>query len=117
MNEFLKILLSLSLSGSLLTITLILLKKLYQDKFSKCWQYYIWLVVIARLLLPFAPEVSAEALAETVRRALAEETILMEKGRKSRERVEAVFSEENMLNRFEEIYRNLQKSSERTEKL
>ena len=23
---------------------------------SKTWQYYIWLAVIARLLLPFAPE-------------------------------------------------------------
>ena len=23
---------------------------------SKAWQYYIWLAVIARLLLPFAPE-------------------------------------------------------------
>ncbi len=64
-----------------------------------------------------APEVSAEALAETIQHALADETILMEKGRKSRERVEAVFSEENMLNRFEEIYRNLKKSSERTERL
>lgn len=56
MSEFLKILLSLSLSGSLLTITLILLKKLYQDKFSKCWQYYIWLTAAFRFLLPFAPD-------------------------------------------------------------
>ena len=58
MNELLKTALSLSLSGSLLILTLLLCKPLLKNRISKRWQYYIWLVVIARLLLPFAPEVN-----------------------------------------------------------
>lgn len=58
MNEILKIVLSLSLSGALLILVLLLCKPLFRDRISKRWQYYIWLVVIARLLLPFTPETS-----------------------------------------------------------
>ncbi len=53
MSGFIKILLSLSCSGTFLIIILLLLKPLYKNKLSQKWQYYIWLVVIARLLLPF----------------------------------------------------------------
>lgn len=56
MNEALKITLSLSCSGALLIIALCLLRPLFRKRLSKQWQYYIWLAVIARLLLPFAPE-------------------------------------------------------------
>lgn len=56
MNEMFKIVLSLSLSGSLLILILYLLRPLFKQRLSKRWQYYIWLVVVARLLLPFAPE-------------------------------------------------------------
>lgn len=56
MNELLKIILSLSLSGALLILVLLLCKPLVKDKLSKRWQYYIWLIVVVRLLLPFAPE-------------------------------------------------------------
>ena len=58
MDELLKTLLSLSLSGTLLILLLFLCRPLYQNKLSKRWQYYIWLLVIARLLLPFSPETS-----------------------------------------------------------
>lgn len=58
MNEILKLVLSLSLSGSLLMLALLLCKPLIKNRISKRWQYYIWLVVIARLLLPFTPETS-----------------------------------------------------------
>lgn len=58
MNEILKIVLSLSLSGSLLFFVLLFCKPLLKNRISKCWQYYIWLVVIARLILPFSPETS-----------------------------------------------------------
>ena len=47
--------LSLSLSGSLLMLPLLLCRPLYRGRLSKRWQYYIWLVVAVRLLLPFAP--------------------------------------------------------------
>ena len=56
MNETLKVVLSLSLSGSLLISLLFLLRPLFKEQLSKRWQYYIWLVVVARLLFPFAPE-------------------------------------------------------------
>ena len=58
MNEILKIVLSLSLSGSLLILVLLLCRPLYKNQISRCWQYYIWLVVIARLLVPFTPPTS-----------------------------------------------------------
>ena len=56
MNALLKTVVSLSLSGSLLIAILLFLKPLVRDRLSKRWQYYIWLVVLIRLLLPFAPE-------------------------------------------------------------
>ncbi len=56
MNALLKVTVSLSLSGTLLILVLLAVKPLYKNRVSKQWQYYIWLVVIARLLLPFAPE-------------------------------------------------------------
>ncbi|MDE6591432.1 MAG: M56 family metallopeptidase, partial [Oscillospiraceae bacterium] len=59
MNSVLKIVLSLSLSGSLLIVLLLLGKIFLKNRTSRRWQYYIWLVVIARLLLPSTPEVSA----------------------------------------------------------
>lgn len=58
MNDILKTVVSLSASGSLLMVLLLLGRPLYQSRVSKGWQYYIWLVVVARMLLPFAPEVN-----------------------------------------------------------
>jgi len=58
MNTVLKIFLSMSFSGSLLILALFLGKRFLKDKISRQWQYYIWLIVILRLLLPFGPEVS-----------------------------------------------------------
>ena len=56
MNEFMKILLSLSVSGALLLLLILGLKPLYKNKFSKRWQYYIWIVAALRFLLPFTPD-------------------------------------------------------------
>lgn len=56
MNDVLRVFLSLSLSGSLMIILLFFFRHLWKDKISRQWQYYIWLIVIARLLLPFTPE-------------------------------------------------------------
>jgi beta-lactamase regulating signal transducer with metallopeptidase domain len=54
MNEILKIFTSLSVSGSIIAIILFTLKCLYKNRLSKTWQYYIWLVVIIRLLAPYS---------------------------------------------------------------
>ena len=58
MNAVLKIFLSMSFSGGLLILALLLGKRFLKDKISRQWQYYIWLIVVLRLLLPFGPEVS-----------------------------------------------------------
>lgn len=52
MSELWKLVLSLSLSGTLLMLLLSAGKHIWKKSFSKTWQYYIWLVVAARLLLP-----------------------------------------------------------------
>ena len=56
MNEFMKVLLSLSVSGTLLLLLILVWKPLYKTKFSKRWQYYIWIIVALRFLLPFTPD-------------------------------------------------------------
>lgn len=56
MNEALKLLLSLSLSGTLLLLLVFLAKPLYRNRLSRRWQYYIWLVVALRFVLPFSSE-------------------------------------------------------------
>lgn len=56
MSELLKIVFSLSLSGTILFFIILALKPLYKNKLCKRWQYYIWLIVILRMLLPFTPE-------------------------------------------------------------
>lgn len=67
MNEWIKQLFSLTISGALLLFVLLLLKKLYKNRFSKCWQYYIWLAVTLRFLIPFAPDIRiARTLLQTV---------------------------------------------------
>ena len=56
MNEFVKTLLSLSFSGTLLLLLTLGLKQLYKNKFSRHWQYYIWIAVALRFLLPFTSD-------------------------------------------------------------
>ena len=58
MNTVLKIFLSMSCSGGLLILFLLLEEHFLKDKISRQWQYYIWLVVVLRLLLPFGTEVN-----------------------------------------------------------
>ncbi len=54
MQEIMNTVLMLSLSGTFLAGILFLLRPLYRRRLSKRWQYYIWLVVIARLLVPWS---------------------------------------------------------------
>ncbi len=58
MNTVFKVFLSMSFSGGLLILVLLLGKRVWAGKLSRQWQYYIWLAVILRLLLPFGPETS-----------------------------------------------------------
>lgn len=52
MDDFIRTFLSISLSGAILICFILLLKPFYQSRISKRWQYYIWLLVILRLLIP-----------------------------------------------------------------
>lgn len=56
MSSIFKLILSMSLSGSIMILALLLLKPLFREKFSKAWQYYIWIIVLIRLVLPYSPE-------------------------------------------------------------
>lgn len=56
MNFVLKIFLCLSFSGSVIILMLFIAKPFWKNKISRQWQYYIWLVVLLRLLLPLGPE-------------------------------------------------------------
>ena len=58
MPECLKVLASLSLSGSLAIVVLLLLKPPLRGRVSRRWQYYVWLIAVFRLLLPLSPETS-----------------------------------------------------------
>ena len=58
MHTILKVFLSMSCSGALLILALFLLKRVLKNKISRQWQYYIWLVAVLRLLLPFGLEIS-----------------------------------------------------------
>ena len=52
MEEFLKILLSLSFSGTFLFLIVFLVVQMYRNRLSRRWQYYIWLLVVFRFLIP-----------------------------------------------------------------
>lgn len=50
--------LSMSLSGAVLTMALLLGGRFWKGRLGRQWQYYIWLAVLLRLFLPFGPKVS-----------------------------------------------------------
>ena len=58
MNTILKQFLSMSCFGGLMILLLLLCTRIFRQKISRQWQYYVWLIVILRLLLPFEPEIN-----------------------------------------------------------
>ena len=58
MNPIVKLLLSLSVSGGILAVLIFTVKPFIKHKLSKSIQYYIWIVVLLRLTLPFSFETS-----------------------------------------------------------
>ena len=62
MIEFMKILLSLSLSGTLLFLLILGLKPLYKNRFSKSWQYYILAIAALRFAFRLKPQLSEACL-------------------------------------------------------
>ena len=58
MSELMRTLISMSLSGAIVTVVLLVMKPLTRKHLSQRWQYYVWLLVVLRLLLPLAPTVT-----------------------------------------------------------
>ncbi len=58
MNDMLRLILSLSLSGTIISLIIFSIKPLIENRVSKSMQYYIWIVVLLRLILPFSFEES-----------------------------------------------------------
>lgn len=58
MNLIFKTVLSMSLSGALLILALLLGGRFLKGKLGRQWQYYVWLIVLLRLFCPFGPEAS-----------------------------------------------------------
>lgn len=55
-----KILLSLSVSGTLILLLILGLQRLLRNRFSRHWQYYIWLIAALRFIIPFTPDITIE---------------------------------------------------------
>jgi len=55
LTEVFRYIVSLSLLGSVLAIGILLIKLLFRQKLSANWHYYIWFMLILRLLIPFTP--------------------------------------------------------------
>ncbi|MDQ7092146.1 M56 family metallopeptidase [Desulfosporosinus sp. PR] len=55
LTDLFHLFLSLSLSGSILALGLLFIKALFKQKLSANWHYYLWIILILRLLLPFTP--------------------------------------------------------------
>lgn len=53
-NQIFLTVLSLSLSGTLIGILILCIRPLTKRIFSKKWNYYVWLVMVARLILPIS---------------------------------------------------------------
>lgn len=51
-NSLFKLILLTSAMGSLVACIVLLMKKIFRNKLSPTWHYYIWLIVLIRLLLP-----------------------------------------------------------------
>lgn len=52
MHIIFRVIVTLSIAGAFLIGIILMSKPIFKRQFSKRWQYYIWLVVIARLLIP-----------------------------------------------------------------
>lgn len=79
MNEFMKVLLSLSVSGALLSLLIWGWKPLYKNRLNKGWQYYIWIIAVLRFLLPFTLDTSiVGGLSERVEAAVIRNEIFVE---------------------------------------
>lgn len=71
-EEFMKMLLSLSFSGTCLFLLVMMIVRLARNRLSRRWQYYIWLLVVLRFLVPVTfPNTVTGQLFQNVEQAVA----------------------------------------------
>ena len=58
MAQLFSVVLSLSLSGALVGLLILLFRPLTGRFFAKKWTYYLWLLVIVRLLVPLHADIN-----------------------------------------------------------
>ncbi len=51
-----------SILGSFIAITILLIKRVFKSKLSASWHYYVWLILILRLAVPYSYESPVSAL-------------------------------------------------------
>ncbi len=52
-------LLDMTITGSITAIILLIIKRIFKNKLSPKWQFYIWAILLIRLLIPSLPESDA----------------------------------------------------------
>lgn len=57
-----KAVISLSLMGSILAAAILVCKLLFKNRFSAGWHYYIWLLLMLRLIIPYSPQIPLPSL-------------------------------------------------------
>lgn len=55
MRTFLPEILAASISGSVMALVLLGIRRIFRKNISRTWCYYIWLIVLIRLLIPYSP--------------------------------------------------------------
>lgn len=60
MNNIFFTVISLSISGTLLALLIFLLKPVLKNRVSKAFMYYIWALVLLRMIIPFGYGISAD---------------------------------------------------------
>lgn len=79
MKEILLTLLSLTLSGSLLCMLLLLLRPVTGNRVPRAVSYYLWLAVLLRFLIPFGYSVALPQPPQPAQEPVRQETILPER--------------------------------------
>ena len=76
MKEVLLTLLSLTLSGSLLCVLVLLLRPVTGNRVPRAVSYYLWLAVLLRFLIPFGYGITLPQLPQPTQEMVRQETVL-----------------------------------------
>ena len=79
MKEVLLTLLSLTLSGSLLCVLVLLLRPVTRNRVPRAVSYYLWLAVLLRFLIPFGYGITLPQPPQPTQEMVRQETILPER--------------------------------------